>query len=112
MKEKKKKKERGGNVTGPKIPRWKLDTEQNRNCLTNCAAGSREEKGSPSRMANERRTCFKEGGSSYGAVYVFTQPAPFPASSNKVLSSKNRVYEYVPRLVFYALLSSSRRLGG
>lgn len=47
----------------PKIPRWKLDAGQNRNCLTNCAGGSQEER-SPSRMANEKRTCFKEAGSS------------------------------------------------
>lgn len=67
----------------PKILWWKLDMEQNRNCLTNCAAGSREEKEVRSRMANERRTCFKEAGSSYRADYVLTQPASFPAAPTK-----------------------------
>lgn len=92
-------------VMAPKIPRWKLDTGQNRNCLTNCTAGSQEERSLRVEWLTRKGHVSKKPEVVRGRCTCSPSRRPFPPAvpSNKVLSQRNHVYEYVSRHLFLLL---------
>lgn len=95
----------------PKIPRWKLDTGQNRNCLTNCTAGSQEERSLRVEWLTRKGHVSKKPEVVRGRCTCSPSRRPFPPAvpSNKVLSQRNHVCEYVSRYLFLLLPPQNRR---